>query len=488
MTTSTLRSPNSKRKQKVELLALLEERRRRREPAFWIENCLGEFVWSKQKEIAQSVAKNRRTAVQSCHQIGKSFLAARLVAWWLETHKPGDAFVVTTAPTAAQVKAVLWREINRAHNKGKLRGRTNQTEWWINNEMVAFGRKPSDYDPASFQGIHARHVLVIIDEAGGVHESIYNAASSLAANEYSRMLAIGNPDDPSAHFAKICTPGSGWSVIRVDAYDSPNFTNEPVPDELRDLLISKVYVQEAIDDWGEDSPLFASKVRGMFPEIAEDVVIQLSYVRKCQGDRDLNPRLQQPVELGVDVGGGGDKTSIRERRGMSVGRRWTYSTPDPEQAAGYVVQAIRETGATRVKIDSIGIGWALAGWLRAMKQQGVHGADVLSVSVSTSSNDPTRYPKLRDQIWWQIGHDAMQRGLLDLRGLDDSTIAQLIAPKWKPDSLGRISIEKKDETKKRLKRSPDDADALLLAYYSPIVSAPAAIGGERQMVNSYVPR
>jgi hypothetical protein len=465
----------------------------RADPVAWVRERLGEFLWSKQIEIIESIRDHRRTAVPSAHETGKSFVASRAVCWWLDVHPPGEAFVVTTAPTGEQVRAILWREINRAHTKGHLPGRTNQTEWWLNDEMVAFGRKPADYNPSAFQGIHARYVLVVLDEACGVPETIYNAAASLAANERSRIIAIGNPDDPTSHFAKVCNPGSGWNVIHVDGLDTPNFSGEEIPDELRDLLISDVYVEEQRRDVGDPdlpygqqtSPIFLSKVRGQFPELAEDVVIQLSFIRSCQEDRVLEPQHLLPVELGVDVGAGGDRTVIRERRGLQIGRVWRYSTPDPEQAAGYVVQAIRETGATRVKVDSIGIGWALAGWVRTLQTQ----AEIVSVNVSKSSIDPARYPKLRDQLWWQIGHDAMQRKLLDLRGLDDTTIAQLIAPKWKPDSLGRYDIEAKRDTRKRLGRSPDDADALLLSYFSPPrAQTGSAAGGERQSTAGYVPR
>jgi hypothetical protein len=463
------------------------------DPVGFIQNRLREFIWSKQVEVARSVAQNRRTAVQSCHGAGKSYIAARLVAWWLESYPPGQAFVVTTAPSGPQVKAILWREINRTHAQARLSGRTNQTEWLMdvdgNEELVAFGRKPSDYNPAAFQGIHARFVLVILDEAGGVPESIYNAATSLTANDYSRLLAIGNPDDPSSYFAKVCGPDSGWNTVRVDAFDSPNFTGEAIPPELADMLIGQRYVEEAIRDGGENNPLDQSKVRGLFPELAPEAVIQLSFVRKCQQDRDIDPRYLSPVELGVDVGAGGDRTVIRERRGLAIGRVWRYSTPDPKEAAGYVVQAIRESGATRVKVDKIGIGWALTGWLQAMRLQGVHKAEVVGVSVSESSNDPQHFPKLRDQLWWQVGREAMLKGLFDLRGLDEATVAQLIAPKWKPDSLGRYQIEKKDETKKRIKRSPDDADALLLAFYSPIrADSGAAVAGDRRETAGYRPR
>src|SRR5262249_41588035 len=153
---------------------------------------------------------------------GKSYTAAQIAAWWLDGHPVGEAVVVTTAPTDRQVKVVLWKEIRRVHSKAQLAGRTNQKEWLMTpeggeEEIVAFGMKPADYDPAAFQGIHARYVLVIYDEACGIPgagaqpssgshmnaSSLWEAGDSLLTNDDCRMLAIGNPDDPSAEFARI---------------------------------------------------------------------------------------------------------------------------------------------------------------------------------------------------------------------------------------------------------------------------------------------
>ena len=53
-------------------------------------------------------------------------------------------------------------------------------KWYIGNELARTGRKPADYDPVAFQGMHARYVLVIIDEAGGVSKSIFDAVYALA--------------------------------------------------------------------------------------------------------------------------------------------------------------------------------------------------------------------------------------------------------------------------------------------------------------------
>ncbi len=454
------------------------------DPVAWVAQRLGEFLWTKQQEIARAVRDYRRVAVHSCHGIGKTFLAARLATWWLDTHPPGTAFVVTTAPTFEQVRAILWREIGRAHAKGKLPGHVTQTEWWIGGELVAFGRKPADTDPAAFQGIHARYVLVILDEAAGVAQELWDAAGTLTSNEESRILAIGNPDDPGSYFARVCAPGSGWFVIGIDALDSPNFTDEDVPDDLRQLLVSPVWVEERAVEWGTDSPLYVAKVRGQFPETTTDSVVPLSWVRACQRD-PLSPELQAawsratPVELGVDVGAGGDRTVIYARHGARAQLVWRGQTPDSMEVAGRVVEAIHATGATKVKIDVIGIGWGVEGRLQELGKQGVHRAEIVPLNVGQAPSDPGRFVKLRDELWWQVGRELSRTQGWDLRGVDDATIGQLIAPRYALDSSGRTKVEPKEVTKARLGRSPDDSDALLLAFYDPLVpeTDPAFVAG-----------
>jgi hypothetical protein len=128
-----------------------------RDPVGWVRDRLGEFLWSKQREILEAVVRYRYVAVKSAHDTGKSQSASRAVAWWLDTRE--DPFATTTAPTAKQVHAILWRYIGQAHRKGNLPGRiTLDDEWYMGpggKELVAFGRKPADHDQSAFQGIHA---------------------------------------------------------------------------------------------------------------------------------------------------------------------------------------------------------------------------------------------------------------------------------------------------------------------------------------------
>ena len=52
---------------------------------------------------------------------------------------------------------------------------------------------------------------------------------------------------------------------------------------------------------------------------------------------------------------------------------------------------------------------------------------------------------------------------------------QALAPKWKMGPKGQRVVEKKEETKKRIGHSPDDMDAMNLAYYEFGWEAPSAL-------------
>lgn len=457
--------------ERIRLATLLEYAEN---PAFWVKEVLGEHLWSAQVEIAESVRDHRYTAVHSAHDTGKSFVASRIVAWWLSTHEPGEAFVVSTAPSYSQVRAILWREIRAAHKKGQLPGRTNQVEWHIGPQIVGYGRRPEDCDVATaFSGIHARYVLVVADEASGIPKGLWDAIDTLVTNEDSRVLAIGNPDDSTSHFAGICKPGSGWNTIHVDGLATPNFTDEAVPESLRPLLLSPTWVEERKARWGEDSPIYTAKVRGLFPEFSDDGVVPLSWARQCQRQAH---EPGEPVQLGVDVGLGGDLSVIYERRGRVAGRTWTNNSRDPMVVAGVVVQAIRESGATRVCIDQIGVGWSVLKRLEELGREGTHHTEMVGVNVGDHASDRTRFVRLRDDMWWSIGRENCEARTWDLSAVSDDTVGELIAPRFSIDSAGRISVEKKDVTRARIGKSPDSADALLLAFLEPRVNRPTFLG------------
>lgn len=468
-------------------------------PAGWIDFRLREHTTVKQREILNSVVENKHTVVHSSNSIGKSFTMARLAAFWIEMHKPGDAFVVTTAPTWSQVSSILWKELARAHRKGMLSGKIlGDCEWKLNlgpgpDELVAYGRKPADYDAGSFLGIHARYVLIIIDEACGVSQGIYDAAESLATNNLARIVAVGNPDDPSSYFEKICQPGSGWNVIHADALRSPNFTaqevnkypavralmiqdgiapsTEPIPEEVRDLLVTPSWVNDRIKRWGSSSPLFTSRVRGRFPNVTNNTLIHPHWVMLACA-RELTPADVDPW-LGVDVARyGTDHSIIVLRRGghLRVVEDIPYG-PITELAGKIQLVGNGRINTPIANIDDTGVG----GGVTDILQEEGYPCHPLISSARCSEDEiipGTGKPKFfnaRSEWWWRMrewlaGYSGTgEDGRLDLDPDDEEMIAQLTSVRYRINAHGQIQVESKDDMRARHLGSPDRADA---AVYS----------------------
>lgn len=427
----------------------------RRDPVGWVEDRLHEHLWSKQREVAQSVVEHRYTAVQSCHGAGKSFLASRLACWWIDSHPPAEAFVVWTAPTFPQVNAIVGREIRHAHRKAGLPGRiTLDAHWYLgDDQLVGYGRKPADYDQAAFQGIHARYVLVVIDEACGVPKTLYDAVDSLATNEHARVLAIGNPDDPASHFHDVCKPGSGWTMIRIDGLRTPNFTDEHVPEELRDLLLSPTWVRERRKRWGEGSPLWMAKVRGAFPELSDDALISPAWIRAAQ-ERHLPG--DEPGQYGFDIARfGTDETVGYRNRGGVVRLAHAARKHDTMRSAGEIARLLRVDDVP-AWVDVIGLG---AGVFDRLVEQEL---PVYAFNAAERATDPVRFSNRRAEVYWHA-RELFSRGEVDLDPGDEELASQLGSIRYGIDSRGRIYIESKDDMRKRGISSPDRADAFVMS-------------------------
>lgn len=446
----------------------------RADPVRWAIERAKVELWSKQREILEAVRDNPRVAIPSCHSAGKSFTMGLLTCWWLDTLPIGEARVISTAPTAKQVDAVLWNEINQHHLRIGLRGHTNKREWYFGRYLAGLGRKPPDHVEAAFQGLHALYLMVILDEAYGIPLHLWNEAHSLASNENARMVAIGNPDG-SGEFEKICRPNSGWKVINISYEDTPNFTEEQISARLSAMLIGRDWVEDRRKAWGPDSALFQSKCAGKFPtEGSPWDVIPAAWANQC---RWLELPVQNPVEAGIDIGAGNDRTVVAIRDGMRIRELVWFLDPDPMKTVARIAQCLRDNKVTTAKVDTIGIGWGIYGRLRELSSKnnptgnGIHDADVIPINVAESPTpgNEERFINKRAEMWWDVGRENSRLRLWDFSNLDRDTQDQLIYELTLPqyeimDSRGKIKIEPKEKIVQRLGASPDLAEALLLAY------------------------
>lgn len=265
--------------------------RYQQDPKGFITTCLDvkpEHYWSKMEEVNNSVRDNQFTAVKASHSVSKTYGAGRAAVWFKSVFNPST--VVTTAPSDNLVRNQLWKEIHAAYAGAKIElgGKMTALMWnckpkqvildqiepeqralWEKNFAIGFSTSPDTVTEyaTKMQGFHNTYVLVILDEAGGILRPIWKAAiEGLMINERCKILAIGNPTDPTSIFYKVCQPGSGWNVINISVKDTPNYKEGR---EIIPSVAGRGYYDRMKKQYGERSNTFKVRVLGQFPEFRE---------------------------------------------------------------------------------------------------------------------------------------------------------------------------------------------------------------------------
>lgn len=505
------------------------------DPVGFCTTVLGDSLWSKQARILERLAGDYKQPVGVLHSAtftgadddglaetfegnalrlavpataspGKTFLGGRAVAWWCSVWPAGTALAVTTAPRMRQVKFLMWPQIRAAHRRGDLAGRVDQAQW-VDPQLkdpIAYGFSADEADETAVQGIHAPHLLLVVDEAGGIGHVLGKAFESIMSQHHARLLAIGNPptDDEGSWFEERCA-SELWQVERIAASDTPAFTGEVTPrctscppgvppHRVAMHLTTPEWVDEVAAEFGPESAYVTARVFALFPRGGARKTIPIDWLEQAT-EPDHQPDASTWVRLGVDVAAdGGDEFAIARTVGWEariVHRSSGAANARPLDVAGDVLAQIHEANSVRdqlgekrkvrVKIDSIGVGWGVAGILEGWGEDGKHDAEIVRVNVSESANEADRFVNRRAELWWT------GRKLLTPRAdgsgprakiagdLARKVVAQLHAPAYKTNSSGQVVIQAKAELKRAGLSSPDQAEAVLLAWYEPDVVAPA---------------
>jgi Phage terminase large subunit len=178
------------------------------------------------------------------------------------------------------------------------------------------------------------------------------------------------------------------------------------------------------------------------------------------------PQAKHPAILGVDVARFGDDDTVlcprRTRQQLPIIAVNGYDTM---QTSGLVLATSRELGMDTAEIDEIGIGSGVVDRVNEVISEQKIRLSVHGVNLS-SPNDPERFADARSEMWW-AARDSLDPNNPNAMALqnDEFLLADLASIRYTFDSRGRIKVEKKEETKKRLGRSPDKGDAYVLSVF-----------------------
>jgi len=381
--------------------------------------------------------------------------------WFLLLRYPVK--VVVTAPTSSQLFDAMFAELKRWINElpKELQELLN-----VKSDRVELVRAPAEAfiscrtaraeTPEALAGVHSDNVLLIVDEASGVPEQVFEAAAGSMSGHNATTLMLSNPTRSSGTFFESHNRmANSWWTRTWSCVDSP--------------LVSDEFVKEMEMRYGDTSNAFRVRVLGEFPLSDDNTIIPFHLVEAAQ-HRDIVVSEETSVVWGLDVARfGSDATALCKRQGPVVTELRSWRGLDLMQTTGRVVAEYEALSPskrpTEILVDSIGVGSGVVDRLRELD------LPVRGINVAESPSMGDTYMNLRSELWFKCKAWLEDRSCKLPK--DDQLQAELTAIRYSFTSSGKMKAESKDEMRRRGVGSPDLADALCLTMASDAATAQA---------------
>ena len=429
----------------------------KKNPVWFATKRLGVKPWNKQAEILETLATNKHVAVRSCNGSGKTFTAALATLWWLSAYD--EAIVITTAPTDRQVRNLLWREIRKLYdaNRALFGRKITQTKLELSENRYAFGFATDKTE--RFQGFHNPNILIIVDEASGVREFVFDAISGCMTTANAKLLMIGNPTSLAGTFYDAFHKNRDlYKTIHISAFDTPAFTGEVPPGgPLPSGVPTREWVSRIARERGQDSAEYYYRVLGDYPLEAVDTLISLKLIEAAV-KKEVHDDGNQPAIMGLDVARFGDAQTVAViRRGSKVIKMEAFRKTNLMDTTGRTLDLARRYNVDTLYVDEVGVG---AGVLdRIRETDDIHA---VGVNGGRQPTDKDLYYNLKAEKFDGL-KQRFEDGSIAIPD-DAELISQLASMTYEYTSKGLLKLETKQQIRNAGRQSPDKADALALAF------------------------
>lgn len=441
-----------------------------------------------QEEVLQALCEHKRVCIRSPHGAGKSAIVSVLTLWFALTRDAvgADWKIATTAGGWQQLEQYLWPEIHKW--AGKLRWeKLGRPPFKPNKELLrlnihlesghAFA--VASNRPDRIEGAHADSLLFVIDEAKAVQPSTFDAIEGAFASGTGTVfgLVTSTPGPPMGRFYDIHDGKPGltkwWTRhITIDEVVAAGRNNWEWVEEHRLL-------------WGGTSAPFFNRVLGEFHADDETAIIPWSWVEAAitrfedhnarashtPSDSDFWALPDKLDRIGVDVARtGGDKTCLAFIAGdRVVDLRFERNTMIDQTAAMVETYLDENPGAVAI-VDADGLG---VGVFDILRRDGYNALPFHASGEAKGWKDAAGEWKARNQraaAWFDLRDRLDPRNTPTIELPNTSVlIGDLTTPKRKKDvGMGTnlmLQVESKADVKKRLGRSPDAGDAVVMGLY-----------------------
>ncbi len=184
-------------------------------------------------------------------------------------------------------------------------------------------------------------------------------------------------------------------------------------------------------------------------------------------DKDIP--VEGELEMGVDLAwSSGDENVaiIRQGNKMLSFDRWVFKMEDSLKSVDRVIELIKRYNIDpkNVKVDAVSGGSPIYSGMVAK------GYPVMPIIAGAKADDDEHYVNKRAEMFYQLQARFRQDAISIVDDIDLK--AQLSVIKYKPSSEKRLQIVSKEDMRKHGEKSPDRADALALAFYTPVKKNP----------------
>lgn len=451
------------------------------DPAGFVADC---YDWTGltgptdyQLATLNDLAEHGRIAIRGPHGLGKTTTNSWLIHWFANTRDLAglDWKAITTASAWRQLTHYLWPEVHKWARllRWDVIGRDPYTKFelldWKLKLATGEAFAVACTDPATIEGAHANQLLLVYDEAKAIPANTFDATEGAFSgagadnNLEAYAIASSTPGDTNGRFYEIHTHKPG-----LEDWHTRHVTKDQVQVAGR---MSEAWAEQRARQWGPTSAVYLNRVEGEFAASEEDAVIPLAWIGQAQQRwkdqaADETFKLGGLDTIGVDVArSGSDHTVLALCHGWTIAELRHTHLEDTMQTTGRVAGVLAGQGGIAI-VDVIGIG---AGVVDRLREQG-HTVIAFNAGEGAAhlldSSGELGFVNKRSAAWWHM------REILDPANNvpvalpdDDLLVGDLTAPKWRVTSGGRIQVESKDDIRKRLGRSTDDADAVIQAFW-----------------------
>jgi hypothetical protein len=409
-----------------------------------------------------------KAAVAAGRGIGKSALLG-MIAHWIASTRIGSTTLIS-ANTEPQLRLTTFPEIKKwfkmainAHWFEDTALSIGPAPWFAKQIEKQWNTDTSYYhvqaklwqeeNPDAYAGPHSQiGMLLLFDESSGIPVSIANVANYYftdVKNPCRLWIAFSNPRHNSGFFYDC--------FHKTDEKGNRIWTNTRQIDARTVEDSDQKFIADKIAEDGIDSDTVRIEILGQFPNAGTNQFIANATVHEAQ-TRVLTPDNGAPLIMGVDIARFGDDSSVaRFRQGRDARSipavKWKKS--DNVASADKVAWLIDTFKPDGVFIDQ-GEGTGVIDILRSRKYR-IHEVafgGTQGVSPEWANKRTEMYAKVRQ---WLPG------GCIDA---DPLLFGDLTAPTYDfhGKAKDKIILEPKEGMKSRLRRSPDDGDALALTF------------------------